>query len=61
MNSQSSRARLDPEQAFVVHLTATAAMRGRVEHVTSGQSLRFASVSELIAFMQRALAEGRPE
>lgn len=52
---------LSAKAAFVVHLTAAAAvapetLAGRVEHVISGDSLRFTSMAELFGFMQRALA-----
>jgi hypothetical protein len=57
----SAPAPLSAKAAFVVHLTATAAdapetLLGRVEHVRSGKSLRFASAGELVGFMQRTLA-----
>jgi len=63
-NEQSpiaGREALSAETAFVVHLTAdrltpTESLRGRAEHVKSGQSLRFASVTDLVSFMQRVLA-----
>lgn len=47
--------------AFVVHLTshATSAdqgVTGRVEHVSSGRSMRFSSAGQLVDFMRRALA-----
>ena len=51
----ASRSRLSTEQAFVVHLVESDAVHGRVEHVNSGQSMRFGSVAELIDFMQRTL------
>ena len=48
------------DAAFVVHLTTTAAAPdsacGRVEHITSGQSTRFASGAELLAFMRQIVA-----
>ena len=56
---------LSAKAAFVVHLTAGAAaapesLAGRVEHVTSGHSLRFSSMAELFGFMQRVLADPDP-
>ncbi len=55
---------LSAKAAFVVHLIAAVAgpecLAGRVEHVTSGHSLRFTSMAELFGFMQRVLAEPDP-
>jgi hypothetical protein len=53
--------RLTPDGVFVVQLRTDsdlAARRicGRIEHVTSGRSDRFASLDELIAFMARHAA-----
>jgi hypothetical protein len=50
--------------AFVVHLrTSTDIPRGqlagRVEHVVSGQSMHFASLEELLAFIDQVLANVR--
>ena len=55
------RAPLSASTAFVVHLTTDSAgvpetLQGRVEHVRSGESLRFGSVADLVRFMQRVLA-----
>ena len=52
---------LSPHWAFVVQLrqgTALTpeALHGRVEHIVSYQSVHFASVEELTAFMVRVLA-----
>jgi hypothetical protein len=49
---------LQPELAFVVQLRGDVAMcpralHGRVEHVTSGEVLRFDSTEELIEFLAR--------
>ena len=59
--------RFSAQTAFVVHLIAVDETRsgadtliGRVEHVPSGNCLRFASVRELVAFMRRAVATERP-
>jgi len=48
------------DAAFVVHLTAAGVdppeiVRGRIEHISSGQWTRFASVAELVAFMRQTL------
>ena len=68
---QRSKAREGPpaRTAFVVHLTAVGGdeetasgadtLIGRVEHVPSGNSLRFASVRELVTFMRRAVTTER--
>ena len=47
--------------AFVVHLMATGEeapeiVRGRIEHISSGQWTRFTTVAELIGFMRQTLA-----
>jgi hypothetical protein len=48
---------LSADAAFVVHLTSTESeledASGRVEHITSGQSTRFASGAELLRFMRQ--------
>lgn len=59
----TARASLTAESAFVVHLAASATdtpgtIKGRIEHITSGRSTRFASTAELIGFMQRIVAAG---
>jgi hypothetical protein len=57
---------LPPDRAFVVHFRTKAAGRprrfeGRVEHLTSGRSKRFASRAALLAFFAELLsADGRP-
>ena len=48
--------------AFVLHLhpgadPANARFEGHVEHVASGQAMRFRSLEELLAFLTRILAE----
>ena len=53
-----STPRLSPERAFVVQLerreaTGRRPLRGRVEHLSTGESRRFASLAELIGFMSR--------
>lgn len=50
---------LQPEYAFVVQLrggpvTSREGLQGRVEHVVSGETVRFASTAELIEFLARA-------
>jgi hypothetical protein len=52
---------LQPERAFVVQFHSGPAMsrrrlRGRVEHVVSGEFARFASTAELVDFLTRLLA-----
>ena len=50
---------LNPNSAFVVHLTNSAdshAVSGRVEHVASGRALRFMSVVQLLDFMNEIIA-----
>jgi hypothetical protein len=52
---------LSPHWAFVVQLREGTALtpqdvRGRVEHIVSGQATLFASLAELWAFMQQVLA-----
>lgn len=47
---------LQPERAFVVQLRGgpvsnRSSLQGRVEHVVSGEALRFRSTAELIAFL----------
>ena len=48
---------LSVRTAFIVHVTDAEAgvMKGRVEHVPSGQSMRFASMAELADFLSRAV------
>ncbi len=51
--------RLSPDRAFVLQLEARAAqasprlLRGRVEHLVSGEALRFGSLTELVGFLNR--------
>jgi hypothetical protein len=50
---------LQPERAFVVQLrggpaTSPSGLQGRVEHVVSGEALRFASTAEMIEFLTRS-------
>lgn len=54
------RATLPVERAFVVQLRADAdlargVVRGRVEHLTSGNAALFESLADLVAEMDRAL------
>lgn len=48
---------LRPDRAFVVQLRdgapTTRGLEGRVEHVVSGETLRFRSTAELIEFLNR--------
>jgi hypothetical protein len=53
-------------RAFVVQFrTATGQtageFAGRVEHMTSGQAVRFSSSEELVAFLTRVLTQVPPE
>ena len=55
---------LSPHRAFVVQFRAETDVEqgrwtGRVEHVVSGQSTRFASLEELLAFITQVLATVR--
>lgn len=57
---------LPPERAFVVQLRPLDAPRGevlvgRVEHIASGESGRFASAAELTAFIARIGRSASPE
>jgi hypothetical protein len=50
--------RLPPERAFVVQLEIQRpadrrTLRGRVEHLSTGEARRFASAAELVAFLNR--------
>lgn len=50
--------RLTPDGTFVVQLRSNSdvrqrRLRGRVEHVMSGESVQFASLAGLLAFMAR--------
>ncbi len=52
---------LSPSRAFVVQFrtetdVAGGSVTGRVEHVVSGQATHFASVEELLAFIEHVLA-----
>lgn len=54
----SGEKRLTPEATFVVQLRSDSNvpdqdLRGRVEHVMSGESEQFASLAQLLAFMGR--------
>ncbi len=56
----SGESPLSPHRAFVVQLRENADVErgqwvGRVEHVTSGQTTRFQSLEELVAFITRVL------
>lgn len=59
----SERSGSTAERAFLIQLDrlgvtaagADDAAAGRVEHIRSGESSRFASVRELLAFMERIL------
>ena len=57
---------LSARTAFIVHLTGSAtgaveALTGRVEHVTSGRSMRFTSLHQLAEFMESTVwSDSRP-
>lgn len=58
-----SAAPLPPERAFVVQLRAARVAQGeiftgRVEHVSSGEAVRFESAAELLAFIARIGGSG---
>ena len=66
MPSDETRSALPVGRAFVVHLRSSALpeegrMAGRVEHVTSGRSEHFESLSELLAFLGRVLRDLRED
>jgi hypothetical protein len=53
---------LSPHRAFVVQFREPGEARskyfvGRVEHIVSGQAIRFSSTAELLAFIDRVLTE----
>ena len=57
--------RLTPEGTFVVQLRSNSdagrrRLLGRIEHVMSGQSERFESLEELLAFMSRCALSSSP-
>ena len=61
---QTETAPLSVHWAFVVHLRINTDIprrhiAGRVEHVVSGQSMHFASLEELLAFIDQVLANVR--
>ncbi len=58
--AEESIAQLSVHRTFVVQLYIPShpgeeLWRGRVEHVASGQSMRFASLTELTAFVEQLL------
>ncbi len=58
----AAEAPLSPRRAFVVQFRTDAGrdpghFAGRVEHMTSGQAVRFHSPEELLAFMARVLTQ----
>jgi len=61
--SYEARGALPAHRAFVVHFRRTEGRRrrfhGRVEHLTSGRSARFASLRALLAFIADLLDEPR--
>jgi hypothetical protein len=58
VETRAGRAGLGPERTFVIQLRSDSDlphgdMRGRVEHVMSGESEPFGSLEGLVAFMAR--------
>ncbi len=56
--SDPATPRLSPERAFVVQLenerpARRRTLRGRVEHLSSGEARRFGSLADLVGFMSR--------
>ena len=63
-SADAAQAPLPVELAFVVQLRRMPAsnaqdLAGRVEHLTSGDALRFTSEAELLAFFRKASATTR--
>jgi hypothetical protein len=61
---RSAHPRLEPEGAFVIQLRSDSdvrhrRLRGRVEHVMSGQSEQFTSLARLLTFMARYAVPGQ--
>ncbi len=59
---QTGKAPLSVQRAFVVHFrtssnVARGPIKGRVEHVVSGQGVHFDSLEELLAFMAHVLTQ----
>ncbi len=56
---QTESKALSATKAFIVHVTDVdpGTVMGRVEHVPSGDSMRFASIAELADFMFRAVQD----
>jgi hypothetical protein len=64
LQDTQGQAPLSVHCAFVVHFRVNSdvtqgRLAGRVEHVVSGQSVHFASLEELLAFMAQVLATVR--
>jgi len=62
MSTARNQPPLPTQRAFVVQLHAESKIakgqiKGRVEHIVSGQSTHFSSMKALKAFMQRVLAD----
>jgi hypothetical protein len=65
MTTLCQEAPFAPQWAFVVQLRegtelTREALRGRAEHILSGQAVHFQSLEELVAFFRRVLASGCP-
>ena len=62
IEKQPSGGKLDPQGTFVIQLRsdsdlAQGRLRGRVEHVVSGESEPFTSLENLVSFMARYTPE----
>jgi hypothetical protein len=60
--STQPRTSLSPQWAFVVQLRqgtplTPEALTGRVEHIVTGQATLFASLDDLLSFMQQVLSQ----
>ena len=65
VDAKTGRGRLYPQGTFVIQLRSDSDLprgrvRGRVEHVKSGDSEPFTSIESLVAFMARYAAAGPP-
>lgn len=65
LSQLASESPLPAARAFVIQLRAQTdpaadLFVGRVEHIASGEGLRFASADELLAFMTKALLPAPP-
>ena len=66
MGTARDQPSLPTQRAFVVRLYAESKVekgqfKGRVEHIVSGRSTRFATMKALKDFMRQVLTEGRAD